>query len=200
MPWFVNWSARCPKNKSDLMPKPCWMPGASCFKTKPINIKLLAFSNPMSVLSPKAKPLTFLNLAAKSRFLEPLTVELFLEHSTLPGYLFDDNTVQAVLKQIKRLIGKHPEIHIADRSYKGQKEFCKIRLLTPSVPLKTDSQYDQRKQRKRFRKRAELKVTISHSKQHFRMGKFYLKRELGDHKMLYYLLQPITSINGSDLR
>ena len=38
--------------------------------------------------------------------------------------------------------GKPPEILIADRGYKGQKEFGKTRLLTPSVPLKTDSQYD----------------------------------------------------------
>ena len=62
--------------------------------------------------------------------------------------------------------------------YKGQKEFGKTRLLTPSVPQKTDSQYDQRKQRKRFRKRAGMEVTISHSKQHFRMEKYYLKGEL----------------------
>jgi len=44
--------------------------------------------------------------------------------------------VQAALKQIKRIIGKQPEIHIADRGYNGQKEFDKTRLLTPSVPLK----------------------------------------------------------------
>ena len=60
------------------------------------------------------------------------------------------------------------------------KEFGKTRLLTPSVPLKTDSPYDQRKQRIRFCKRAGLEATISHLKQYFRMGKCYLKRELGD--------------------
>jgi len=53
------------------------------------------------------------------------------------------------------------------------------RLLTPSVPQKTDSQYNQRKQRKRFRKRADLHATISHLKQHFQMGKCHLKGELG---------------------
>ena len=98
----------------------------------------------------------------------------------LPVNPYDDHTVQDTLKQIKRIIGKQPEILIADRGYKGQKKFGKTRLLTPSVPLKTDSQCDQRKQRIRFRKRAGLEATISHLKQHFRMGKCYLKGELGD--------------------
>ncbi|MDP6093474.1 MAG: hypothetical protein QF537_16115, partial [SAR324 cluster bacterium] len=63
-------------------------------------------------------------------------------------------------KQIKRITGKQPEILIADRGYRGQKEFGKTRLLTPSAPLKSDSQYNQRRQRKRFRKRAGLGAQV----------------------------------------
>ena len=57
---------KMPKNKSVLMPKSCWMPGASFFKTKPINIKFIAFTNPMLDVFPKAKPINLLNSAAKS--------------------------------------------------------------------------------------------------------------------------------------
>jgi len=98
----------------------------------------------------------------------------------LPGNPYDGHTVEAALKQIKKITGKQSEILIADRDYRGQKELGKTRLLTPSAPLKSDSQYDQRRQRKRFRKRAGLEATISHLKQHYRMGKCYLKGELGD--------------------
>ena len=58
----------------------------------------------------------------------------------LHGNPYDGHTVQDAFKQIKILIGKQPEILIADWGYKGQKEFGKTRLLTPCVPLKTDSQ------------------------------------------------------------
>ena len=98
----------------------------------------------------------------------------------LPGNPYEGHTVEAALKQIKRITGKQPEILIADRGYRGKKEFGKTQLLTPSAPLKSDSQYDQPRQRKRFCKRAGLEATISHLKQHYRMGKCYLKGELGD--------------------
>ena len=43
----------------------------------------------------------------------------------LPGNPYDGHTIQDTLKQIKRIIGKQLEILIADRGYKGQKEFDK---------------------------------------------------------------------------
>jgi len=55
------------------------MPGSSRFKTKPINIKFVAFTNPMSVVFPKAKPINLLNSAERSRSPEPVTVKLFWE-------------------------------------------------------------------------------------------------------------------------
>ena len=78
-PSFVNWSARCPKNKSILMLKPCLKPGASWFKIKPINIKFIVFKNLMLVVSLKAKLINLLNSAAKSQSPEPETVELIWE-------------------------------------------------------------------------------------------------------------------------
>ena len=86
----------------------------------------------------------------------------------LPGNPYDGHTDQAALK---RIIGKQKSISQCN---------LETRLLTPSVPLKTDSQYDQRKQRIRFRKRAGLEATISH----FIIISFYAA---------------LTFVNGSDL-
>jgi hypothetical protein len=55
------------------------MPRASSFKTKPINIKSIAFTNPMSAAFPKAKPINLTNLGARSRSPEPVTAGLFSE-------------------------------------------------------------------------------------------------------------------------
>ena len=134
----------------------------------------------MSVVFAKGKAHEPFEYGGKVSISKTRDSAIILRALKMPGIPYDGHTVQDALKQIKRIIGKQPEILIADRGYKGQKEFGKTRLLTPSVPLKTDSQYNQRKQRKRFRKRAGLEATISHLKQHFRMGKCYLKGESGD--------------------
>ena len=63
----------------------------------------------------------------------------------LPENPYDDHTVEATLEQIKRITGNQPKILIDDWGLPGQKEFGKSQLLTPSVPLKSDSQYDQRR-------------------------------------------------------
>ena len=72
----------------------------------------------------------------------------------LPGNPYDGHTAEAVLKQLKRITGTQPEILIADRRYRGEKDYGKTPLLAPSRPSTADTEYKKRKQRKSFRKRA----------------------------------------------
>ena len=44
----------------------------------------------------------------------------------LPGNPCDGHTIDAVLKQLKRITGTQPDILIADRGYRGEKNFCKL--------------------------------------------------------------------------
>ena len=93
---------------------------------------------------------------------------------------YDGHTINAVLKQLKRITGTQPDILIADRGYRGEKDFGNTLLVTPSRPAQDDTEYKKRKQRKRFRKRAGIEATISHLKQDFRLGRCFLKGEVGD--------------------
>ena len=59
----------------------------------------------------------------------------------LPGNPYDGHTVEAVLKQLKRITGTQPDILIADRGYRGVKDFGTTQLLTPSQPTQDDTEY-----------------------------------------------------------
>jgi len=98
----------------------------------------------------------------------------------LPGNPYDGHTVEAVLKQLKRITGTQSEILIADRRYRGEKDNGKTPLLAPSRPSTADTEYKKRKQRKSFRKRAGIETTISHLKQDYRLVRCFLKGEIGD--------------------
>ena len=98
----------------------------------------------------------------------------------LLGNPYDGHTIDVVHKQLKRITGTQPEILITVRGYWGEKYFGKTQLLTPSQPSTSDTEYKKRKQRKRFRKRAGIETTISHLKHHIRLGRWFLKGEIGD--------------------
>jgi len=85
-----------------------------------------------------------------------------------------------VLKQLKRITGTQPYILITDRGYRGEKNYGKIQILTPSRTSPDDTEYKKRKQRKRFRKRAGIEANISLLKQDLRPGRWLLKGEIGD--------------------
>ena len=50
-----------------------------------------------------------------------------------------------------------------------------MKISTPKPPLKSDSQYEKRKKRKKFRRRAAIEPVIDHLKSEFRMAQNYLK-------------------------
>ena len=49
-----------------------------------------------------------------------------------------------------------------------------VKISTPKKPKKTDSQYQKRKERQKFRSRAGIEPVIGHLKSDFRMAQNYL--------------------------
>jgi IS5 family transposase len=64
---------------------------------------------------------------------------------------------------------------VYDRGGKGQKQIGNTIVSTPdNKPLKRDSEYQKRKKRNKFRRRAVIEPVIEHLKTDFRMEQNYL--------------------------
>jgi len=66
-----------------------------------------------------------------------------------------------------------------DRGGKGQSEIKGVKIIIPSPPKKTDTQYQKRVKRKKCRARAAIEPIIGHLKRDFRMEQNYLWGEKG---------------------
>ena len=91
------------------------------------------------------------------------------------GNPHDSKTIEPLLNQIKSNLNFVPKEVIYDRGGIGQKQIGQTKISTPdSRPLKRDTQYQKKKKRKKFRRRAAIEPVIGHLKTDFRMGKNYL--------------------------
>lgn len=86
----------------------------------------------------------------------------------------DSTTIEPLLNQMQRLGGYLPQEVIYDRAGRGRSKIKGVIISTPSKALKTDSSYQKRKKRKKFRQRAAIEPIIGHLKTNFRMGQNYL--------------------------
>lgn len=91
------------------------------------------------------------------------------------GNPHDSKTIEPLLEQAKDNGIRVPKEVIYDRGGKGQKQIGETIISTPdNRPLKTDTDYERKKKRKKFRRRAAIEPVIGHLKTDFRMGQNYL--------------------------
>jgi transposase, IS5 family len=93
---------------------------------------------------------------------------------SFPGNPHDSKTIEPLLDQMQSNLDYTPEEVVYDRGGKGQKQIGNTIISTPGKPLKKDSEYEKRKKRKKFRRRAAIEPVIGHLKSDFRMGQNYL--------------------------
>lgn len=99
---------------------------------------------------------------------------------TFKTNLYDGHTLEDVLEQTKNLTGKRPKTATVDRGYKGKQMVGDTQINSPKPPLKKDSEYQKRKKRKHFRRRAAIEPIIGHLKSDHRAARNFLKGQLGD--------------------
>lgn len=90
------------------------------------------------------------------------------------GNPHDSKTIDPLLQQMEKNLSYQPEEVIYDRGGRGKTEICGVKISTPKKAKKTDSQYQKRKERKKFRRRAAIEPVIGHLKTDFRMAQNYL--------------------------
>lgn len=99
---------------------------------------------------------------------------------TFKTNVYDGHTLEDVLIQTEKLTGKAPKNAWVDRGYKGKQLVGQTIINMPKPPLKKDNEYQKRKKRKHFRKRAAIEPIIGHLKQDYRVARNYLKGQTGD--------------------
>jgi IS5 family transposase len=93
--------------------------------------------------------------------------------------LFDGHTVEPLLEQMELNELTLPKEIIYDRGGKGKSQVKGVTILTPDKAKKTDTAYQKRCKRKKFRSRAGIEPIIGHLKTDYRLAQNYLLDETG---------------------
>ncbi len=89
------------------------------------------------------------------------------------GNPHDSKTIEPLLNQMKQNLGLIPEEVIYDRGGRGIPRINDTIISTPKPPNKSDTEYQRRSKRKKFRRRAAIEPVIGHLKTDFRMAQNY---------------------------
>jgi len=91
------------------------------------------------------------------------------------GNPHDSKTIEPLLEQAKQNDLIVPQEVVYDRAGRGKRQIGNTIISTPdSRPLKRDTEYQRKKKRKKFRRRAAIEPVIGHLKTDIRMGQNYL--------------------------
>lgn len=93
---------------------------------------------------------------------------------------YDGHTLPKALDQCEQLRGSRPTVAIADRGYKGSSRIGETEIHIPKPPKKAISEYEKKKARLRFRRRAAIEPVIGHLKTDNRLSRNFLKGVIGD--------------------
>ena len=97
-----------------------------------------------------------------------LAVKAFLDNP------FDGHTIEPLLNQMKINKIDLPKELAYDRGGRGKTEIDGVKIIIPSPPKRTDTQYDKQSKRRKCRARAAIEPIIGHLKSDFRMQQNYL--------------------------
>jgi len=99
---------------------------------------------------------------------------------SLPENDYDGHALEPTLEQVERVSGYRPAVAIGDKGFRGKTHCGTTEIVTPNGPKKKTTTYEKRKAKARFRRRAAIEPRIGHLKSDFRLGRNFLKGQVGD--------------------
>lgn len=142
--------------------------------------KIYSLHEPGVLCIGKGKEHKKYEFGAKASIVWTKTTGVIIGAKSFSKNIFDGHTLPEVLEQVEEITGQRPEVAICDRGYRGKKAIGSTQILLPGRPKKTDTAYQRRKARMRFRRRAGIEPVIGHLKHDYRMLRNYLKGAIGD--------------------
>ncbi len=142
--------------------------------------KIYSLHEPQVYCVSKGKEHKKYEFGAKAGVVVGKTKGVILGAYSLPENDYDGHALRPMLEQVERLAGYRPAVAIGDKGFRGASLCGETEVVTPKRPKKKASAYEKRKARKRFRRRAAIEPRIGHLKSDFRLGRNFLKGQLGD--------------------
>jgi IS5 family transposase len=99
---------------------------------------------------------------------------------SLPKNDYDGHALEPTLAQVERVSGYRPAVAIGNKGFRGKTHCGTTEIVTPNRPKKNATAYEKRKAKAQFRRRAAIEPRIGHLKSDFRLGRNFLKGQVGD--------------------
>lgn len=149
-------------------------------QTRTSKNKIYSLHEPDVYCMSKGKEHKKYEFGAKASIAYTKTSGLIVGALSFPKNVYDGHTLPKALAQVERLTGRSPAAAICDRGYRGRSKVSQTEVLIPKPPAKKATEYQKRRARKRFRRRAAIEPIIGHLKSDHRLKRNYLKGLAGD--------------------
>ena len=137
--------------------------------------KTYSFHEPHVKCYTKGKEHKKFEFGSKVSILVTQTTGVIVGALNFSGTEHDSKTLTTAIDQYERLTNRKAKSVFADRGYRGTSQINETKIYVP----KPDKNITRQK-RKRHSRRAAIEPVIGHLKQHYRMGRNYLKGIIGD--------------------
>ena len=133
----------------------------------------------------KYVPRNAVTTEAKRQFGRKASVVMLAKSGVIVGAksfkenLYDGDTLDPALWQVRRITGKWPRNCLVDKGYRGRPEVVDTKIELPRPIPKSLTTYEKAKERKRRGRRSAIEPVIGHLKSDFRMARCFLKGAFG---------------------